>query len=167
MAGINDFDIGALENEVLMALDDLYQMDIPDWISDHRGAAELYADVRAYGFYDFGIPRLRELKWFSRDSKDDETEATEKIVAEIEENAREAISFLTRKEIILKSICPALSRVTDDAFALATQITPVIVTLGLSGVVAIPLNPLFIALVTLMVTRMGVAKLCGAIEVKR
>ena len=183
-----DFDIGALERDVRMVLDDLFQMDIPDWISDHRGAEELYGDVRAYGYYDFGIPKLRKLKWFSKDSKDDDAtepydpipsdpsapiysglpgvggasqDDTARIVAEIEDNAREAASLLTRKEIVIKKICPALSRVTDDVFSLSSQVTPVIVALALSGAVPIPLNPVFIALVVLMISRMGVATLCA------
>jgi hypothetical protein len=159
MSETNDFDAKAFEAEVLMALEDLYQMDIPDWISPHRGAPELYTDVTAYSDSDFGIPKFLRFKWFSRKYKDTEKSKNE-IEQEVEETAREAKSLLKRKDILAKNICPALSRVTDDAFSIARSVSPVLTTLAITGTVAIPLNPLFVALVAIMLARMGVATVC-------
>jgi hypothetical protein len=165
MKETNNFDAGSFESEVLMALEDLYQMDIPDWISNHRGAPELYTDVVAYDGSNFGIPKFFRFKWFSKKYK--ETELSEnKIKKEIEENAREAESLLKRKDILAKKICPALSRATDDAFSIARSVTPVLTTISITGAAVIPLNPLFVALVALMLARMGIATVCGNLNSK-
>lgn len=186
MTGATNSNLSALEHDVLRALHDLCMMEIPDWISDHRGAPELYAETQLYGFFDFGIPPARFLQWFSEDWQEtpgrmedlivrgglvkEDYGPTAKIRVEIEENARAAQAFLTRRELVLTKLCPALSRTTNDPSDLneeiapiAKEITPVIQRLALSGVVAIPSNPLFIALVAMMVHKMGVANLCGEI----
>lgn len=162
MEEVNNSDMVKLfEREVELVLTDLYQMDIPDWISAHRGAPELYdSDMQGYGFLDYVMPGLSKLKWFSR-KYTDERNYDGQIKDEIEVNARLAKQLLQRKAILQKYICPALKRASNDSFDIAKALIPVLVALSLAGTIVISLNPVFVALLSLMIARMGVSSICG------
>jgi uncharacterized protein YeaO (DUF488 family) len=147
------------ETEVQAALEDLLQMDIPDWISPHRGAAELYtADVQAFGAWEYVAPYLSRLKWFSR-KYEDQASFEGNFKAEIESNAADTKEILNEKSI-RERLCPILSRGANDFFDIAKCITPVLVGASIAGSLKYPLNPLMVALGALMIARIGIERFC-------
>src|SRR5438067_1740564 len=124
------------DNEVHEVLEDLLQMDIPDWISPHRGAIELYTDVEAYSDREYAIPFITKLKWFSRKYKDHYSPKTE-IKNEIEENADRAKELLNRKSV-REHICPILTKGVNDFFDIAKCISPVLIGSSIAGTFSFP-----------------------------
>lgn len=57
-------------------------------------------------------------------------------------------------------LCAALSRISGDAFDIAKAAVAPLVTLTLSGIIKIPIEPFTIALIAIVIGRMGVAAIC-------
>jgi hypothetical protein len=147
------------ENEVQDALEDLLQMDIPDWISPHRGAPELYDDsVQGYSIWEYVSPHLVKLKWFSRKYKDQSSFEAE-FESEIEENAIKAQELLNQKSI-RERICPVLTKGSNDFFDIAKNITPVLLGASIVGSLPFTLTPLVVALAALLIARVGIHGFC-------
>lgn len=154
------------ENEVEDALNDLLQMDIPDWISPHRGAPELYDDVQVYSIRSYVAPHLSKLKWFSRKYKDQSSFKSE-FSSEIEENANKAKELLNQKSV-REQICSVLNEGIDDFFDIAKCITPVLIGATIVGSLPFTITPLIVALGVLMIARIGIHKFCkDNIEITR
>jgi hypothetical protein len=159
MSETDNQNLTQFESEVQHALEDLLQMDIPDWISPHRGAPELYDDdVQAFSSDEYATPRRAKLKWFSRKHKDQSSFDTE-VTNEIEENADKAQVLLNRKSV-RDHICPVLTKGANDFFDIAKSITPVLVGASIAGTLPFPLNPLIVALMALIIARIGIDRLC-------
>lgn len=62
-------------------------------------------------------------------------------------------------------LCPALDRVSGDAFEIARVITPLLAGLKLAGTAPIDLDPWLFAGLALLIARGGVAAFCGEGEV--
>ena len=151
-AGSDSQNLGEFDDEVQAALEDLLQMDIPDWISPHRGADELYyGDVQAYGPREYVTPILSKLKWFSRKYKTQEA-FTLLFKSHIERDADEAKELLNEKSV-RQRICPVLTKGANDFWDIAKCITPVLF-------LKYPVTPLIVALSALMIARIGIDRFC-------
>jgi hypothetical protein len=156
MAEANNIDIQLLEYETLLALDDLWKVDIPDWISPHRGDPSLYQDeADVIGFEDYRLPEPPRLKWLSKRYQN-----MEEIKDAITENAQKAKELLARADIRANYLCPALNKVSDNSFEIAKTLTPTLLMLHTTKVIVVPLGPLFIAIVAMMAANAGIASLC-------
>ncbi len=65
------------------------------------------------------------------------------------------------RALLRQYLCPALDRVSSDAFEIARVITPLLAGLKASGSVPIDLDPWLFAGVALLIARMGVAAFCA------
>ena len=66
-----------------------------------------------------------------------------------------------RRAALRQYLCPALDRVSSDAFEIARVITPLLAGLKAAGSVPIDLDPWLFAGVSLLIARMGVAAFCA------
>lgn len=156
MDEVNNLDAQHLEAETLLALDDLWKVDLPDWISPHRGDVSMYSDEDdVVGFDEYRVPDPPKLKWLSKHYKN-----MEDIKDAITENAKKAKELLDRADIRTNYLCPALNKVSDNSFDIVKTLTPTLVMLHTTRVIAIPLGPLFIAVVAMMAANAGIASLC-------
>jgi hypothetical protein len=65
-----------------------------------------------------------------------------------------------------RHLCPALERVSGDAFEIARLITPLLAALKISGKEPLNLDPWLFAGLALMIERVGVAAFCAGEEEK-
>jgi hypothetical protein len=156
MKNIESFSTEEFTREATQALEDIYEMDIPDWISDHRGDESLYDEVQAYTRWSFAIPEFLKLKWFSKKFK-----SSVEIEDSINENAIQARSLLSNEGVVKRYICPALTNVSGDALSVTTGLAPTILTLSLTGVISIPVSPILVAVLALMIARAGISTICS------
>jgi len=63
-------------------------------------------------------------------------------------------------------LCPALQSLSNDGFDIAKGITPVMLTLKLSGKLPVDLDPWLIAATAFVVQRAGIASFCAGIDSK-
>jgi hypothetical protein len=91
-----------------------------------------------------------------------EREALRKLLNEVKNSEKQANDLIKRKEFILH-LCGALQKVSNDAFEIAKILTTAIVPLALVGTVSIQFNPVLVAWIALLVSRMGIASLCAGI----
>jgi hypothetical protein len=66
-----------------------------------------------------------------------------------------------------KHLCGALHSISNDTFEIAKVVTPVLITLVLSGVITIPLSPLLFASLATIISKMGVSALCADYDIKK
>ncbi len=76
--------------------------------------------------------------------------------------ARQAEADLKRRDV-REVICAGLKDFSGDAVKLALTLTPIMVGAALSGTLTIPLTPFYVAVIVLLVARMGVSSLCAGI----
>jgi hypothetical protein len=92
--------------------------------------------------------------YFKRESSDSLPSKEDKV-----EVARLDVT-INRKEI-RERICPALERLSNDAFEIARGLIPVFATLHLTQIHFPYLTPLSIATAALIIARMGIAQYCA------
>ena len=80
----------------------------------------------------------------------------EKSLSDYEKKAKE----LLRQEYIIKILCPPLKSVSNDAFEIAKIITPILVSLFLSGTIQLPLLPPLLSTIAILIAKMGASSLC-------
>ena len=78
---------------------------------------------------------------------------------------REATTVLKSRKV-RNLLCPVLRRISSDAFDVAKIITPILMTLSFSHTISLPFDPTVYAAIALVITRTGVAALCGDAEKK-
>ncbi len=94
----------------------------------------------------------------------DEGEAADRVTSPKAVAAQSALRLLFNMEFVRRYLCPALRSASDDAFDIAKVLTPLLGSLSLAGVVALSLDPLIFAALSLLIARMGVASLCAEKE---
>lgn len=77
-----------------------------------------------------------------------------------EELARRAEELAGQREVKLR-LCPALKNVEDDPFQIARAITPVLVSLSRTKLIAIDLDANLFATLAIMVASTGIANFCA------
>ena len=70
------------------------------------------------------------------------------------------------KKTLLQKCCPALLKISDDTYEGAKLAAPIILSLTLTGAIYLPIQPIAIAGVALLISRMVIAGVCADYEKK-
>lgn len=88
--------------------------------------------------------------------------------AEIEKQLYKAYEIVKtevqQKTELVKRLCAALSKISNDTFEIAKIAAPIIITFSLSKTISVPSEPFSIALVAIAIGRIGVAAICPEIK---
>jgi hypothetical protein len=72
---------------------------------------------------------------------------------------KEAEQLLAQKDI-RRYLCPALQKISGDAYEIAKTIIPILIPLVITKTISIPIDTLLFAMIAILISRMGVAALC-------
>jgi hypothetical protein len=75
------------------------------------------------------------------------------------ESSKKAKEIVARTDI-KQLICPALQSGAYDAVEMTKKIGPILIGASLAGTIAIPLNPMIFAMISLIIVRMGIEGFC-------
>jgi hypothetical protein len=78
-------------------------------------------------------------------------------------NKEEKSSISTKKtikEFIRDALCPSLLKTSNDVFEIAKVSTPTLLTLSLSGIISLPIQPVFFAAAAILLAGSSIAKIC-------
>ena len=64
------------------------------------------------------------------------------------------------KKVIANTLCPAMTKLSDDVFEIAKVSTPILLSLSLAGTIALPIQPIFFAASAMLIARSGIATIC-------
>jgi hypothetical protein len=160
------FDLGTFQEQVLASIPVL-RRPLPDLV---RGGAsspsdrELLEELLTEGF---GRERARsELALFAA-SGDMTPQAKAYLGKKIEEitEAKEKSGQIVNRTDFKRHACAALVSVSNDVFAIAKVLTPVLAGLAAAGTIVVPLSPLIFGGIALGISRMGISAVCADYQV--
>jgi hypothetical protein len=113
-----------------------------------------------YQYIDYIQKSFEEDEVTIRGNKPSSPTQNAQINIELEIAIEKVNDWKTSKPDLVSQICASMNRISNDLFDLAKSVTPVLVTLSLTGVLTVPAEPVALAVIAIAVARMGVASLC-------
>ena len=74
---------------------------------------------------------------------------------------------MLKNPTIREILCPALHSGLKDTYDIAKRVTPILIPFALAGTIAIPLNPVLFAVISIVIARMGAASLCRGLTLPK
>lgn len=119
-----------------------------------------YFDQEAFIDESIRILSIMEARELDEDTLENLVFGSSQIPDSDELESSEKAQEIVARTDIKQLICPALQSGAYDAVELTKKIGPILIGASLAGTIAIPLNPMIFAIISLIIVRMGIEGFC-------